>query len=301
MIKLNKSITNTVITTLNEKLSKIPLQFGNMNAGTYGTSSVFDPNLYYQINIQLESDAPSLDNKTIYVYDDLNKLYTTFVVLNWEYLDYENHLITVYVEEGSLDIPTGYKFSLSNTFYVDLPSTTTYHLKLTNSLTGKVYNDIVIRDSSTNKDRYNMFKIRNDGEILPELIVPDSFVEVLENGKIYIVDGPILIDSLGTLIIPNDTYIIFNEIKDFNILGWVTNPEHFIATDFSQLSDSFITFNDITVLMDLPTGYYDYSISDPNDITILEIGKLLIEFDETNKIGYEPTIEKRIAYEPRKK
>lgn len=160
-----------------------------------------------------------------------------------------------------------------------------YILNMKNTLTGVNYTDIEIFDKSNYIERYNKFLI-NVTEIYNEFIITEN--TVLEEDTFYIINSDIVINENVTLEIPSTTYVI--QKSDYNVInnGTILNPLQIVSKDIILDDNHYIVDenNNITILLNMNSGYYDYTIFNESKTNVLEIGRMLIKKNNINKTYY---------------
>jgi len=176
-----------------------------------------------------------------------------------------------------------------------------YYMTLTNCTSNESFL-VEITDYSLNIGRYNKCFIIPKASI-DSLIVKSGQTITLDENTVYFINNTLGVEVGGTLVIPMTTLIYVKSGANVYVDGTCENLINIVLNAYTNtpvglnLMSDFDSGISITYLIDFLPGFYDYSIKNFTDETLLEIGKLYIE-DNTSAepITYINNEEKTIIY-----
>lgn len=164
--------------------------------------------------------------------------------------------------------------------------TGTYNLILTNCQSHATAS-VTIWDISTYPERYNKSTITCPS-ILSEINTTGN--TAIAGNQLICVEGNITIDKGNTLFIGTNTVILYTG----TLTGTTTGSGSAVHVSSIPLSYNINTISG-SYFIDLPSGYYDYSITDSNGLE-LEIGNLLMGPTSQTTSSYAVTESRNVYY-----
>jgi len=177
-----------------------------------------------------------------------------------------------------------------------LQPTISHKLSLVNEQTLNKTEDITIENVSLNTLRYDSAWIAST-QMQTGLVYSDDVT--IEAGECIVAYGDVEIET-GNILYINGTLIIIEGelIGDYFLVG---SPSGTLYEDVPEtdIINHTLTVGDENkiVFIDMQSGYYRYTITDPLNDMVLEIGKLLIQPNTIANVKYEPSVT-TIVYNP---